>query len=237
MKSPESKSNWSLRISVLSLTLSAFAFWYVSVKPADLKASLSDRLIFRWVTPKTPDPPGTMTERLTVLANVTFANNGAKMGEVQYFLLRLRDESDGTEWLLHPEMIVQESKVTMCWAELKATGETQSNLCREAYLSGFRSILLPGRQTTSQTYLCGYDPGFSKNVVLSPHRFRVTLYTLVSGENDLRPQEVGTLVITSKTIDAMKDNSVGVQFQEVKQSIRKTFPNTNQWTFDPFGDE
>jgi hypothetical protein len=233
MKSPkpstESKPawNWPLVLSVLSLIVSGLAFWYASVAPADLKASLTGDLIVRAVEPDSPVPPGYMTEPMEFLVHVTFANNGAKIGVVQYFIVRLRDESDGTEWLLHPLLVVQEWKATLCWTEVGVSTKKTSSLCRDSILSRFHSIILPGRQTTSQMYLCGYDPGVSK---IRPHRFHVTLYTLVSGESDLRPQEAGTLVLTPLHIDAItRSGSVGVQFEEVQTSIRKTFPDTNQW--------
>src|ERR1700745_1374420 len=117
MKSPKPSTesnpawNWPLVISVLSLIVSGLAFWYASAAPADLKASLTGNLILRRAAPDAqPPPPGYMTEGLEFLAHVTFANNGAKMGVVQYFILRLRDESDGTEWLLLPLLVIQGQK-------------------------------------------------------------------------------------------------------------------------------
>jgi hypothetical protein len=240
MKSPkpneESKRawNWSLFISVLSFIVSGLAFWYASLAPADLKASLAGDLIFRWIPPNASSPPpaGYINAPMEVLAHLTFANNGAEMGVVKYFVVRLQDETDGTEWLLHPAPVVQdEPKVIECWGEPE--GETQKDLCRNASLSSFHSLLLPGKQTMSQTYLCGYDPAVSTNVVLRPHTFHVTLYTLVSGESALRPQETGTLVLTPQSVDSMsKGISVAVQLEEVEKSIRKTFP---EWHRAPRG--
>lgn len=220
----DQKVAYSLALSVLSLVLSGLALWYASVSPADLKASLGGNITFVWAGGDTvPPPSGPHWSRagMMILAAVTAANNGAKIGEIKALFLRLHDDGDGTDWVFEPWLVISDEEK---FRERFGVERTEK-IWTEAISSNFHSIILPGRQTTSQSYLFRSDPGFSTNIVLgSPHHFRATLYSLSSTDSELRAQDIGTVNLTPLAIGGLTSNgAILVPFEEISKTAEKAF--------------
>jgi hypothetical protein len=110
-----------------------------------------------------------------VVANCTFANNGAKLGEIRSLILQLQDD-DGTRWIFEPFDIVDEEKMTDMWAlpQDQRKGVSWATVAP----AHFHSVVLPGKQTAAYSYLFRSLPSLSKNLTLGPpHRFNVTLFS------------------------------------------------------------
>jgi hypothetical protein len=226
-KTDEKISPWiSLPLSILSLFLSGFALWYASLAPADIKASLSDHLVFHWeggVPLGSPKPPGWGPAGLILVVNCSFANNGARVGEIKTMFLQLKDDKDGTLWVFEPWFIVDEEKLLDLWGQ-SHDQRTQTPWSTVAP-AHFHSIVLPGKQTTAYSYLFRSDPNFSRNIMLGPpHTFQVTLFTASTGESEMRAQDREVLVLTPDYVNLVEQvPSVSLPFEGVRQMGEKTF--------------
>ena len=206
--------SWPL--SILSLLLSVVALWYASLAPADIKASLSDQLVFHWEgggpPPESPKPPADASSwkpaGLILVVNCSFANNGARVGEIKRMFLQLEDDKDGTTWVFEPWFIVDEEKLIDMWGQLP--DQRKQTPWSTVAPAPFHSIVLPGKQTTTYSYLFTSDLNFSKNLVLGPHTFQVTLLTASPGESELQVQDREVLVLTPDYVNLIERIPIGV---------------------------
>jgi len=233
MKPPKSRTDgktWSsltfsltFSVSVLSLALSLIALWYSALAPADMRASLGSDLVFRWEGGEGQKPPGPgwVPAGLMVVANCSFANNGAKVGEIKGVSLQLQDD-DGTTWVFEPWFIVDEEKLIDAWGQ--SFDQRKSISWPTLAPARFHSIVLPGKQTAAYSYLFRSDPSFSKNIVLGPpHRFHVTLFTVSPGETQLRVQDQETLVLTPEWASLIGQSpSLSIAFEGVGDLVKKS---------------
>jgi hypothetical protein len=228
MKPPKSRTDgktWlSLTLSVLSFVVSGVALWNAALAPADMRVSLSSDLMFHWEGGASDAPgsgPGWHRAGLTVVANCTFANNGAKVGEIKGLSLQLQDD-DGTRWVFEPWFIVDEEKLIDMWAlpEDQRKGVPWATVAP----AHFRSVVLPGKQTANYSYYFRDDPNFSKNLVLGPpHRFHVTLFSASPGESELRVQDREILRLDAMTVGGIQHvPSVSVAFEGVGEMVSKS---------------
>jgi hypothetical protein len=236
------KVNFSLILSILGFLLSGFGLWYNSLRGADVKASLAGPISFNWTgglpPPVVPPPPpnSPVPEEMMVLATINFANNGAQTGEIKALTLELRDDKDGTRWVFIPMMQVTDEEGLMnSWlknhlrdAEGKprqTPEEMWQSLDKKGVMTSLHTILLPGKQTTSQTYFFRAEHEVSTNMVLGPpHTFAVTLYTLSAGDNEFRAQDKGTLILTVQTMKLISTSgtTISVGFDEGR-AFQRTF--------------
>ncbi len=230
-KTDEKIKIWmSWPLSILSLILSVIALWYASLAPADMKASLSDQLVFHWEgsgpPPGSPKPPAgalaLVPAGLVLVVNCSFANNGARVGEIKGMSLQLEDDKDGTIWVFEPWFIVDEQKLLDLWGQ--PPDQRKQTPWSTVAPSYFHSIVLPGKQTTAYSYLFRSDPNFSRNIVLGPpHTFQVTLLTASPGESELRAQDREVLVLTPDLVNLIgRITSLSVPFEGVRQMVEKT---------------
>jgi hypothetical protein len=228
-------------VSLLSIGLSGFGLWYNSLRGADVKASLGGPMVFQWTgglpPPGAPPPPqkSLIPAGMMIVATVDFANNGPQTAEIKALTLELRDDKDGTRWVFVPQMLViDEAGLRKTWAKnqmREASGkeptpeEQMQALDQKDVLSSLHSVLLPGKQTSSQTYLFRTSPGVSTKLVLGPpHTFGVTLYSLSAGDNEFRVQDKGTLVLTPEIMGIIStQTSLGVAFEEEGRAFGRSF--------------
>jgi hypothetical protein len=236
-----SKVNFSLIIAFFSLGLAGFGVWYNSLRGADIKASLGGPVAFHWTgglpPPGAPPPPPNsfVPAGMMIVATVDFANNGAQTGEIKALTLELRDDKDGTRWVFIPAMLVTDVQgLKNSWAKNQmreasrkepTLEEQMQALDRKDVWSSFHSVLLPGKQTTSQTYVFRSSDEVSKNLVVGPpHTFGVTLYSLAAGDDEFRAQDKGTLVLTPTLTGFISTTpTVEVGFEEEGRAFRRTF--------------
>jgi len=141
-----------------------------------------------------------------------FANNGAKTGEVSGLSMQFEAE-DGTKWKFTPQWIVDENKLASEVAS-QAPGRLAIGKVTTSF---FHSVVLPGKQTASYTYLF---LGRDTDKLTVPHKLRVTLLSLSPGDKELRQQQQSTLIFDPLTISLIPQGTVvSVQFEEVKRMI------------------
>lgn len=245
MKTPKhptnTKVNVSLIFSICSLIVSSglagFGLWYNSLRGADLKARLAGPISFNWGGPPPggpPPPPNSwVPDDMVILATIDFANNGAQMGEIKNLSLEFRDDKDATRWVFVPAMLVTDQEgLTNSWlknhmrdAEGKphqTPEEIWQSLDKKAVMTSLHTVLLPGKQTTSQTYLFRTE---SLTNLGPPHTFAVTLYTLSAGDSEFRAQDKGTLILTSQLTQLISTSgtTVEVGFAEEERAFQRTF--------------
>lgn len=217
--------------------------WYNPLRGADVKASLGGPISFNWTgglppPGAAPPPPNSLAPAgMMVLATINFANNGAQTGEIKDLSLELRDDKGGTRWVFIPMMLVTDEEGLMnSWlnnhlrdAEGKphqTPEEMWQSLDKKAVMTSVHSRLLPGKQTSSHTYLFTADNESSTNLALrQPHTFAVTLYTLSAGDNEFRAQDKGTLILNAQTMELISTSgtTIRVGFDEEERAFDRTF--------------
>jgi hypothetical protein len=202
--------SWSLLLSFVSLLVSAFALWFASVAPADIKVSLGPELTFCVQRPKGPPPgPHWVAEGLAIIAHCEFANNGAKTGEINGLSLQFEAE-DGTTWKFVPRWIVDEDKLA---SEVSAQPPGELGIGKVT-TTVFHAVVLPGKQTTSHSYLF---LGSNTDSLTTPHTLKVTLRSLSPGDHELRLQQRLTLKLDAFTISTIPMGTItSVPFEESK---------------------
>ena len=175
-----------------------------------MNVSLGSGLTFSVQRPKgSPPGLGWSPEGLAIVAHCTFANNGTKTGEIDRLSMQFEAE-DGTKWKFEPHWVVDEDKLAS-EAGSQPPGEMAIG---KAVTTFFHAVILPGKQTTSYSYLF---LGPNTDALTTPHTLKVTLWSLSPGDKKLRLQQTSTLKLDARTISTIPMGSItNVLFEETK---------------------
>jgi hypothetical protein len=220
-----SKGNWitwvTFGIALFSFGMSVANFWLQSMKPGDIKVSIGSDLTVHTIRPSGHPPPvpeaKEMQGTLVIFATFTFANNGARVGEINALRLVFEAE-DGTRFVYAPRWIVDQSKLNSQVA-LDTPGEINWDAITSAF---FHSVLLPGKQIVSYNYVLFPDSS-QGGLPPAPHKYDVTLRSLSAGETELRTQQSSTLDLTPAIVQLIPQGKiVNIEFEEVKRVIQNS---------------
>jgi len=125
-------------------------------------------------TPLNEGTPSQSVEKpsLWMTMTCTFANAGARTGVVDNIAVKMESADDTTNWLFSPYAVLD-------------------SVTSKHMKDSFYPLTVPGKQTASLTYLFFGETGLSgfDEVQLTPHRFKMTLFTWTDGETRWREQQ------------------------------------------------
>lgn len=146
-----------------------------------------------------------------IAATCSFSNNGARFGEVNYFVLRFESE-DGTKWIFAPYWVIDDAK-------LMTDGFAGRTWLKEPV----HPIVVPGKQTEIYSYMFVAESGLSSftDANLTPHKFRVTLLTWPAGDTLPREQQTSVLDLDQDAVNNLARGVMfGMPFAEQQSSVQ-----------------
>jgi hypothetical protein len=212
-------------VSVFSFVLAFLAFYYTTLAPADMTVGFVHPEFQMW----TADNPGTFPlpgglsatrERssFALIANCSFANNGAQIGSISSLAIQLVSD-DGTTLLFSAyETLDDAPKITVPDGHLRYDISKSQN---------FSPILLPGKQTAHHTLLFMLES--PSDLVLTPRKYHVNMWAWYGLSREPHKQQISTLDFSDSVVAVLRTGVLAAfPFDEERDQIHQLTAETGK---------
>jgi hypothetical protein len=216
---PSGADSTARLFALISTLVAVAALYFSALSPADLKVTLIDpEFEFQSFEehPRTVPLSGSLEavrgkSSFLLIANCTFANNGAQIGDISRIAVRLVSD-DGATWLFVAYKLLDDlPRITDRGAPVGYDYQKAPP---------FSTILVPGKQTSRHLFLFVEDS--TPDLVPSAHKFKASVWVWYGLSPEPHEQQISTLDFNEKVVAVLKTGALtSVPFDEERQQLKQ----------------